>query len=139
MKAYYWAILAALIWGVAPIVEKAGLAEISPIPGVFIRSMAVFIGGLVIAVFSPGVFKALAGYSMKSMLLICAGGLCASIIGSIFFYHALKSGEASKVVPIGASFPLVSFILGVIFLNEGVTVAKVAGMALVIAGIYLLK
>lgn len=139
MKAYYWAILAALIWGVAPIVEKLGLAEISPLPGVFLRSMCVFVGGLVIAVFSPGVFKALAGYSMRSMILIGVGAICASIIGSIFFYHALKTGEASRVVPIGASFPLVSFILGVIFLHEGVTAAKVAGMALVIAGIYLLK
>ncbi len=139
MKAYYWAILAALIWGVAPIVEKMGLAEISPLPGVFLRSMSVFAGGLVIAVFSPGVIKALAGYSMKSMIFICLGGVSASIIGSIFFYHALKYGEVSRVVPIGASFPLVSVILGVVFLNEGVTVSKVVGILFVMGGIYLLK
>ena len=139
MKAYSWAILAALIWGVAPVLEKLGLAEVSPLPGVFLRSMCVFVGGLMIAVFSPGVIKALGSYSMRSIVLICLGGICASIIGSIFFYNALKLGEASRVVPIGASFPLISFILGIIVLGEGVTAAKLAGMVLVITGIFLLK
>ena len=139
MKAYYWAILATLVWGVAPLVEKIGLVEISPVPGVFLRSISVLIGAVVIAIIDPGIFKVIAGYSMKSVIFIFTGGMLASIIGSIFFYNALKLGEASKVVPIAACFPLVSFVLAIIFLHEAITVVKVIGMLFVIAGIYLLR
>ena len=139
MKYYYWVILAALAWGVAPLMEKMGLAKIAPVAGVFIRSMAVILGGLAIAVINPVILKDIAGYNIKSIMFIIAGGILASIFGQLFFYTALKSGEVSKVVPIAASYPLLSFILGVLFLNEGVTAAKIAGMVLIIAGIYLLK
>ena len=67
------------------------------------------------------------------------GGLVASIIGQIFFYHALKEGEASLVVPLGASYPLISFILGVLFLKESVTVTKGLGLLSIMIGVFLLK
>ncbi|MFC1805193.1 EamA family transporter, partial [Candidatus Omnitrophota bacterium] len=59
--------------------------------------------------------------------------------GQICFYHALKSAEASRIVPIAGSFPLVAFILGVLFLSETVTPLKLGGVLLVTLGIWALR
>jgi len=139
MKAYTWAILATIVWGVAPVLEKIGLLNTKPLAGVFLRSIAVFAAALVILLFSPGCLKEIAGLDARSVVFICLGGVLASIVGSIFFYNALKLGEASRIVPIAASFPLISFVLGVIILKEGITVSKLFGMGLILAGIYLLR
>ena len=56
-----------------------------------------------------------------------------------FFYNALKTGEASKIVPIAGTYPLVSFLIGIIFLGESFTFVKAAGVMFVIAGLFLLR
>ncbi len=73
------------------------------------------------------------------MLYIMLGGFMASIIGQIFFYNALKIGEVSKVVPIAATYPLIAFLFGVIFLGESFTFTKGIGIALLMAGLFLLR
>ena len=57
----------------------------------------------------------------------------------VFFYLALESGEASKVVPISAAYPAVTLVLSAIFLAEDVSLIKVGGLALVIGGVVLLS
>src|SRR4051794_10382725 len=57
----------------------------------------------------------------------------------IFFYLALESGEASKVVPISAAYPAVTLALSAIFLAEDVSLVKVGGLVLVIGGVVLLS
>jgi len=63
----------------------------------------------------------------------------ASILGQIFFYNALKTGEASKVVPIAGIYPLVAFLVGIIFLGESFTLMKATGVTFVILGLFLLR
>jgi transporter family protein len=62
--------------------------------------------------------------------------LCA-IGGLICLYLALSAGEASKVVPISASYPAVTLVLAAIVLAENVSLLRWAGAALVIAGVVL--
>jgi transporter family protein len=57
----------------------------------------------------------------------------------IFFYLALESGEASKVVPISAAYPAVTLVLSAIFLAESISLVKVGGLVLVIGGVVLLS
>ena len=73
------------------------------------------------------------------VVLVLLGGFLASVVGQVFFYHALKTGESSKVVPLAATYPLVSFILGVILLGEKVTFAKTGGIIFILLGVFLLK
>ena len=139
MNPYLWALLAAFTWGFAPIVEKIGLAKVPAMTGLFYRSVGVMIGLLILGIWQMEGVKATIGHGLGTWGYLVAGGFLASIIGQIFFYNALKFGEASQVVPIGASYPLLSFLLGVLFLGEKLTLAKAAGMLLVIAGVFLLK
>ena len=43
MSAFAWAVLTALIWGVVPLLEKAGLKSSDPTIGVFARSVGVLV------------------------------------------------------------------------------------------------
>ena len=139
MKPFYWALGAAMIWGCAPILEKIGLAKIPPIPGLLFRGIGVMLGTAILIaakwdLIKPHIWPCPPGFG-----LLVLGGLLASVVGQIFFYHALKNGEASLVVPVGASYPLIAFVLGVVFLGEKITYAKMGGMAMVILGVILLK
>ena len=139
MKPYYWALLSMLVWGVAPILEKFGLSKISVFGGLIYRSLGVVLGALMIVLFKFDAVKETLLSSPKDWWFLTCGGLLASILGQIFFYHALKDGEASLVVPLAAAYPLVAFILGVIFLGEQVTATKIAGLAFILVGVFLLK
>ncbi len=139
MKPFYYAILAAIVWGIAPIAEKAGLANIAPLSGVVIRSCGVLIGAIILIIFNSNLLGTALSASPKTILFLFAGGILASILGQIFFYNALKNGEISKMVPVAATYPLVSFLLGLLFFGESFTVAKGLGIGFVILGVFLLK
>ena len=139
MKPYYWAILAAIAWGCAPILEKLGLSKIPVFTGLVFRSIGVLVGAIILILFQLQTVKEAFLKLPQGWGLLVLGGLVASIIGQIFFYHALKEGEASLVVPLGASYPLISFLLGIIFLKESVTAAKGFGLLFVMIGVFLLK
>ncbi|MDO9349796.1 MAG: EamA family transporter [Deltaproteobacteria bacterium] len=130
--------ITALLWGATPILEKMGLAKIDPLIGVTVRS-AVVTAGLLILTFLLGKGKALMEVDGKSFLIFGASGLMAGILGMWTYYMALKMEATSKVVPIAACYPLVTALLSVLILNEGLSVSRVIGTALIVSGIWLVK
>jgi transporter family protein len=62
-----------------------------------------------------------------------SGGL--AIGGLIMLYLALGSGSAGKVVAISAAYPAVTLVLAALFLAEPLSVGRVIGAALIIAGV----
>jgi len=58
---------------------------------------------------------------------------------TILFLSRAQTGPVSQVVPIGASYPVLACLLGVLILGETMTVARVAGVACVMVGTYLLR
>ena len=139
MKPYFWALLAAVVWGFAPIVEKMGLMKMPVWTGLFFRSLGVFCGLILIACFQFTEIKQVITKDASGWFYLFLGGILASILGQIFFYRALSTGQASQVVPLGACYPLISFVLGILFLHEMVTWPKLAGLIFVITGAILLK
>jgi bacterial/archaeal transporter family protein len=139
MTAFQLAALAALVWGSAAFCEKMGLVRADPLVGLWVRSVGVFVGGAALTFFIPqfGAKFAAAGWASHAWLF--GGGILASILGQIFFYRALKIGEIGKVASVGGSWPLVAFVLSMVFLGEAPTPRKFAGVALVFAGVSLLK
>ena len=106
--------------------------------GVFIRTMPIAVIA-VLGVLFMGRLGEVAAVDIKSALFVAAGGLLAGLFGQLAFYSALKAGEASVVVPVAATYPLVALFISVIFLGEAFTVQKLAGIALVVGGVMLLK
>ncbi len=138
MTAFWWAVLAASMWGFAPLLEKAGLSKAEPMAGLFYRCIGVMIGMVILGVFfvKPEQVKSV---ELRSALFLICGGFLASILGQTFFYRALKSGEISKMVLVAGSYPVITFIVGILFMHESLTIRKALGAALVMAGLIFLK
>lgn len=138
-KPFFFALLAAIIWGCSPALEKIGLnGRIDPYMGIVIRTIPIAI----IAIFGLALMGRLGEIStvdLKSALFVAAGGLVAGLLGQLAFYSALKSGEASVVVPVAATYPLVALFVSIIFLGEAFTLQKLVGISLVVGGVVLLK
>ncbi len=131
-------IVTTLLWGSTPILEKTGLAKVDPLIGVTVRS-AVVTAGLFLLTFLLGKGKALIELDGKSIFLFGASGMMAGLLGMWTYYGALKMEATSKIVPIAACYPLVTALLSVLVLKEGVTFHRVIGTALIVSGIWLVK
>lgn len=139
MNSYIWALLAAFVWGCVPALEKLGLAKVPALAGLFYRCLGVLIGIVVLFFFQSENIRQAFGVGKESLLYLVAGGLLASVVGQVFFYQALKSGQMSTVVPIAAAYPVISFLIGTVFLKEPVTLSKAGGLLFVILGVLLLR
>ena len=131
-------VTAAILWGATPILEKIGLTKVDSLAGITIRS-AVATVGLLIITFILGRGRALMEVDGKGFLLFGASGLLAGALGMWAYYAALKMEATSKIVPISASYPLVTALLSFLILREGVTLPRVIGTALIVIGIWFVK
>jgi transporter family protein len=131
-------VVTTLLWGATPILEKIGLTRVDPVVGITIRS-AVATAGLLILTLLLGRGRALIEVDGKSFLLFGASGVLAGALGMWAYYAALKMEATSKIVPISASYPLVTALLSILILREGVTLPRVIGTALIVIGIWFVK
>jgi transporter family protein len=131
-------VVTTLLWGVTPILEKIGLTKVDPVVGITIRSTVAAVGLLILTLLL-GRGRALIEVDGKGFLLFGASGLLAGTLGMWAYYAALKMEATSKIVPISASYPLVTALLSVLILREGVTLPRVIGTALIVIGIWFVK
>lgn len=138
MNAFWWAVVTAGVWGIVPLIEKAGLGRNDPVLGVFARSLGVLFGILVLGLWwSP--WKALAALDPRSIFLLALGGFLASVLGQMAFYHALKMGQLSQVTPVAGTYPLVAAVLGWVLLREPLSASRILGALLIVLGLFLLR
>jgi transporter family protein len=133
-----FALITAFLFGLAPIFGKLGLEGINPVFALCIRSFiisGIMLGFLLI----NNDLIHLADINRTSWILIALEGICAALLGQLFYYYALKSGEASVIVPLLATFPLFTFIIASLFLGDKVTLSKVGGILSIILGVVLLR
>ncbi|MDO9044213.1 MAG: EamA family transporter [Methanobacteriaceae archaeon] len=138
MNYYIFALLAAFFFGLAPIFGKIGLEGVSPALALCIRSFIISGIMLVWLLFNTYV-SPLTDVNMSGWVFIALEGICAALLGQLLYYYALKSGDASVVVPLIASFPLVTFIIATLFLGDKISITKVCGILFTITGIILLR
>ncbi len=131
-------ILTAILWGATPIMEKKGLETTSPIVGLAFRNLAIIIC-VFITVLVMGKAKELISTPPKTMLLFAATGIIAGFLAMLTYFGALKLGATSRIIPISATYPLVTALLGILILGEQATVLRVLGAGLIIGGVWLVK
>ena len=131
-------VVTTLLWGFTPILEKIGLTKVDPVVGITIRSTVAAVSLLILTLLL-GRGRALLEVDGKGFLLFGASGLLAGALGMWAYYAALKMEATSKIVPISASYPLVTALLSVLILREGVTLPRVIGTALIVIGIWFVK
>ena len=132
-----YALLAALLWGSAPVLEKLGLVKISPLAGLAIRTITITIILVVIALFTD-MTKEIIRVDSRSLFFLVVSGIIAGLLGMLAYFKALKCWEASRVVPIVGAYPLFAFLFALLFLGEKLTLQKALGVLLVVSGVFLL-
>lgn len=132
--------LSVIFWGMTPVVEKAGFAQgnIDPFIALTIRSLATIIG-LVVILLGMGKVQALTETTPKAFIFFALSGLLAGLLGTWTYLTALKIGEVSRVVPISATYPLVTALLSFIILKEDFSLSRILGTLFIVTGIWLIK
>ncbi len=139
MKIVSLALLTALFWGLAPVLEKIGLSKLSPIAALAFRSV-VITGVMVAVALAAGAGKELRVADGRTLLCLALGGIMSGLLGQGLYYIALRLGNVSTVVPIvAAGYPLAAAVFGVSVLKEPLTAAKTIGAALIVAGILTIR
>jgi transporter family protein len=127
-----------VLWGSTPLIEKLGLKDVDPLMGIFIRSLVITVILFVFYLFS-GRINELTKISVKNFSLFAASGIMAGLVGMWTYFYLLKGGMTSKIVPIAASYPLITAVLSILVLGEQVTLQRIIGIILTIIGIILVK
>ncbi|MBI3548888.1 MAG: DMT family transporter [Elusimicrobia bacterium] len=131
-------VLTMLCWGVSAMFDKLALNRMSPKSFFYARlwlAAAIFLVPTVafVAKRSDRAF-AWDGQAVAFVM----GSVGFTYLGMIFYYYALSSGAASKVVPFCAAYPAITFLCGLLVLKEPFSASALCGTLLVGAGTYLL-
>ncbi len=138
MKTSIIALLVASIWGLNPIFEKLGLRGTTPFAMITIRFLFTTLCLLSIT-FARGKTDELLMVDKTSLFWIILSGLVGGLIGLYLFFVALKADEASKVVPIVASFPMFTAFYSYLFLKENITALRLVGIIFIVVGLTLIN
>lgn len=132
------ALLVAAIWGLSPIFEKMSLVKASPFTAMTVRF--VFTCAIVMAIsLGTGKYREIMKLDGMTLLWICLGGIVGGIIGFLLYFFALRDGLTTKIIPIVATFPLFTAFYAWLFLKEQITLSRLAGIILVVAGVALIN
>lgn len=131
-------LLTVILWGIAPIFDKAALNSGSPIAGTLLRGIVVGAMMLLFALLS-GKAKEITALPGRTALYFILSGICAGALGVFTYYKALQFGPTSKIVPLASTYPLVTALLSILLLGESVSVTRLAGIVLIVAGVLLVK
>ena len=132
----FYALLAAGLWGLWGFFGKMASRTLSS-QGLFLVASLGCIAALLVC---------LAFYAKSHNIgwnsFVCLYGFLSGIVlivGLLFFYRALATGEATRVVVITATYPLVTLMLAYFFLKEPLTMQKIIGVVLAVSGIIFLS
>ena len=127
-----FAILSAVFAALTSILAKIGIDGVNSNLATAIRTVVVVVmaWGMV---FLTHAQSGLTDISKKSWLFLILSGL-ATGASWLFYYKALQTGEASKVVPIDKLSVVITLILAFVFLHEKFTAKSLIGCILIAAG-----
>jgi transporter family protein len=129
-------ILAIICWGGGAFFDKLSLKYIDPSNAFLARTIAMLILFVPLLYFKfSQVYKTLMSSSKYSWLYIFLSVLV-SMAGVFFYLKAMSMSQASKIVPISSTYPLITLILAMLFLGEKITINIFIGTLLISTGIY---
>lgn len=138
MKLMVFLFLTTLFWGMAAIFDKLALGKTSPFTGMMVRQF-ILTGILLTVGVGSGRMGTLGTLDGRSIVLFGLSGICGGAAGLWTYYHALRLGGASLVVPITATYPLIAVLLSWLILQESLTISRIIGTALIVLGVWLVK
>lgn len=130
------ALLSAFFAGLVAIFGKVGVRDVDSTIATTARAIIMALS-LVILTCCRSQFPQVLSIPQKSWIFVLLAGLSGAA-SWLFYFQALKLGEASKVAPIDRLSVLVTLLLAWLFLGEKVSVSVLAGSVLVLSGAILI-
>ncbi len=126
------ALLSAAFAGLVAIFGKVGVRDVDSTIATTARSLVMSLF-LVIVMCFRGSITQLGTIPGKSWLFVLLAGV-AGALSWLFYFEALKNGDASKVAPVDRLSVVITAVLAWIFLGEKVSASVAAGLVLIVIG-----
>lgn len=145
--ALMFCLVAVIAWGLGAVADKVLMGDkgLSPWTAVMLKMIlaTIIISIYAFATGSMTEIRDMAQMPPAQLWTIIGAlvgtAMLATVVGQLSYYSALQTADASRVVPLTSTYPLVGALLAVAFLGESVTAPKVAGAVLIVVGIILLS
>jgi transporter family protein len=133
---WIYALLSAFFAALVAILAKLGMKGVDSDLATAIRTVVILMVAWGIAV-SRGKVQGVHSLTQQNWIFLVLSGV-ATGLSWVFYFHALKVGEVSKVAPIDKLSVALAIGLSVLFLGETLTIKTAIGAALIIGGSFVL-
>ena len=133
---FFYACASALFAGVTAVLAKCGIQKTDSDVATAIRTIVVFVFSWLM-VLVTGSESGIWQIQGKTYLFLVLSGL-ATGASWLCYFHALQKGDINKVTPIDKSSTVLTILLALIFLGEGLNTEKVIAVILIGAGTMLM-
>lgn len=132
----FYAVGSAFFAGITAILAKCGIRETDSDVATAIRTIVVLLFSWLMVLIT-GTWTGITEIDGKTLLFLVLSGL-ATGASWLCYFHALQKGDINKVVPIDKSSTVLTILLALIFLHEGITWGKAVSIILIGAGTMLM-
>ncbi len=131
-----FAIDSAFFAGITSILAKCGIQKTDSTVATAIRTIVVLIFSWLMVVIT-GTIGEISSIQGKTLLFLILSGLSTGA-SWLFYFHAIQIGNINKVVAIDKSSTVLTILLALIFLGEGISVEKLIAVLLIEIGTLLM-
>ncbi len=132
----FYAAGSAFFAGITSILAKCGIRKTDSTVATAVRTIVILLfSWLIVGIVGSG--SQLYSIDRKTLLFLVLSG-AATGASWLCYFRALQLGDINKVVPIDKSSTVLTILLALIFLGEGISVPKAAAVAAIAAGILLM-
>lgn len=131
-----YAIGSAFFAGITSILAKCGIRKTDSNVATAVRTIVVLLFSWLMVLIT-GTWTRITKIDGKTLLFLLLSGL-ATGASWLCYFHALQKGDINKVVPIDKSSTVLTILLALIFLDEGITWGKAISIVLIGIGTLLM-
>ncbi|MBM6852633.1 EamA family transporter [Mediterraneibacter glycyrrhizinilyticus] len=132
----FYAIGSAFFAGVTSILAKCGIRKTDSTVATAVRTIVILVFSWIM-VFVAGSQDQITEISGRTLLFLILSG-AATGASWLCYFKALQIGDINKVVPIDKSSTVLTILLALIFLGEGIALPKAVAVIVIAAGIFLM-
>lgn len=134
MEYLVWVLVALVAYAIVAPITSIVMRDVPPAPALFIATvvfLVIMVGVLAVSgtTDTSYLFTVEAGYVYVAGLFLT--------VGILAYTFALEAGPVSIVVPVFGMFIVGSSVIGIVFLDEALTVQRVAGIGCAVFAVYL--
>lgn len=132
----FYAACSAFFAGVTSILAKCGIRKTDSTVATAVRTIVILIFSWVI-VGIVGSADAVSSIDVRTLIFLILSGV-ATGASWLCYFKALQEGDINKVVPIDKSSTVLTILLALILLQEGISLPKAVAVVMIATGIFLM-